>query len=131
MYESDQDLLDKWHIEAGSGLENCVNRTMSDFEKFKVETKLIYRDGRVVGYFGKETNNGMQALTGFFIDPEFRNSEHIPSIWNEIREDFCPAFFVGLFDHNEPARKFIERQGGKELVKQENKVLYLIDNRES
>jgi len=126
MYDSDENLINLYHQCAGEGLDSCVNDEWKMLEDNKIYTKLLEREGRIIGYFGIESNNGMQALTSFFIDPTFRKKEYMEGIWKEICDNFCPVFFVGLYEHNTPARKFIERQGGKIAIQDKNKILYVI-----
>jgi hypothetical protein len=129
MFSKDEDLVNKYHIEAGCGLDACVERTFNDLEQYNVETFLIKRDNRVVGYFGRENLGHLQCLTGFFIDPEYRTKEKMGSIWKEICSRFLVQFYVGLYDKNTRAIDFIKNNNGKEVLRHENKVLLLVDNR--
>ena len=71
---TDIDLINIYHIEAGKGIEACINRTFDDLKLWNVKVFGLYEDNEIVGYFGKEANI---YLTGFFIKPEYRNSNYI------------------------------------------------------
>lgn len=129
-YSTDQAFLDSYHEEAGKGLEACVDRSWSDFEKAKAEFQLFYHKNQLVGFFGKERSLIGHALSGFFILPEFRNKEVLSAFWNTIMSNFPDFFWVGMGDNNTPAHKFIERNGGKKLMTETDGVFYLVEKGE-
>lgn len=110
-FDKDSNLVSQWHIEAGNGLENCVNRTYNDLQNLKVEFFKIEQDDRLVGYFAKEKYQNLNCLTGFFLMPEFRTEDGRKEFWQIIQQEFNGPFLCGLYDKNEPAKKFVESQG--------------------
>lgn len=115
-FSNDEELINKWHIVAGSGLTNCINKTISDFgkmdESFKFYT--IEKFGYLFGYFGTEQINGNNFLTGFFIMPEFRNKDGFKEFWNVVSNHFSnESFIVGIYSKNIRAANWLEKSGGK------------------
>jgi hypothetical protein len=117
-FSTDKDLIEKWHIESGSTLENCTNRTYNDMKDLDLKFNTIYKEDKLLGYFGKEKFNNMNFLTGFFIKPEYRNKDNIKEFWNIVNNTFeNKLFYAGLYNKNVPAINFLTRNGGKELNK--------------
>jgi hypothetical protein len=113
----DQALLDKWHIEAGNGLEKCVERTFKDMSDAKVEFYAVTdRNFDLVGYFGKELTHGTEFLTGFFVCPKYRNQKDLSQFWSLVKSNFKKPFYCGLYDKNKPAINFITKNNGKPFL---------------
>lgn len=114
-YSNDKDLIEKFHVVAGTGLINCINKTIEDFkdmhESFKFYT--IKKDESLFGYFGTEFINDTNFLTSFFIMPEFRNKEDSKEFWNIIFNHFDnKPFITGIYSNNTRASKWLEKNGG-------------------
>lgn len=126
-YESDSNLLSEWHVEAGNGLDRCVERTLEDFSKCGEDFKffVIREEGELFGYFGTECIDGNSFLTGFFIMPKYRNDAGHNKFWSEVKNQIHNNFFVGIHDKNTPAKKFLEKSGGRVFTKVESGSFYL------
>lgn len=131
-FATDQQLLDKFHVAAGSGLEGCVKRTMDDFSSCEHLQFYKIMDGKtLVGYAGKEIHSEFGSfLTGFFIKPSYRSRPHVKEFWKLVKalmNDGC--FFVALHTHNTRAINFIEKAGAERVKEYENEqnVLYYLN----
>ena len=112
-FAQDQDLISRWHLNAGRGLSDCIMQTHADMLNAKVEFHAIHEGDSLVGYFGKEQAAGSDFLTGFFVMPEYRTKKHLFEFWHIVNSSFTAPFFCGLFEKNKPAIDFIKRNGGK------------------
>jgi hypothetical protein len=120
-YESDTEHMLKYHVTGDLGLDYCVNRTLFDFVLSNINAYALENNGEFIGYFGDEWCSPDRWLTGFFIMPEKRK-ELKKDVWNIIIEHFKGPFKSGLYDKNEPAKKFLIKNGCK-LVKEVNAPL--------
>lgn len=112
-FESDEDLLSKWHICSGEGLDICVDRTYGDIAVSGTDFYSITKDGELVGFFGHEKVQNLNALTGFFIKPEYRNKEDVSQFWDIILKELNGPFICGIYEKNDRAKKFLEKNNGK------------------
>src|ERR1700692_827256 len=87
-YATDQDLIEKWHIEAGQGLEKCIEREFKDLVDANVKVFSVTKSEKLIGYFGRELFNSEQYLTSFFVKPEFRKREYISEFWSLLLNEF-------------------------------------------
>ena len=115
-FAEDQNLLERWHLESGKGLENCVETTHKDMHDAKIEFFSVHDDQTLVGYFGKEHVQGEDFLTGFFIRPSFRNSTKVKEYWSLLKSEFQKPFYCGLFLKNLPAISFITKNHGEPVL---------------
>ena len=120
-YSSDNDLIEKFHIIAGSGLEACVNRTVDDLDK--VDITYIYDKEELIGYFATDTQPYITYLIGFFIMPEYRKDK---KYWNEIIDTLPVGTISGLYNKNIRAQKLYIKQGYKILSKTVDGRIYRI-----
>lgn len=74
---------------------------------------LVHKDGDLVGYFGDTVTNNLDCLYTFFVRPKYRNSNDLTEFWDQIKNNFNGDFFAGIYSSNEPATKFLTRNGGK------------------
>lgn len=111
-FKADKDLIENWHIEAGNGLETCVNRTYSDLISNNVQLFELIENNETIGYFGKELAYGGLYLTGFFIMPKFRNKDTIMQFWNCVNKEFSDKYFCGIYKKNKPAFEFLIKNNG-------------------
>ena len=105
-YSSDNDLIEKFHIIAGNGLEACVNRTVDDLKD--LEIAYIFEKEELIGYFALDKTVYHNFLVGFFIMPEYRKDH---KYWNEIIEALPEFTICGLYNKNIRAQKFFAKQG--------------------
>lgn len=129
-FSSDKDLLDKWHIESGTSLENCVNRTYNDLKQLNIEFYPLYEDSKLIGYFCKEEVYNLSFLTGFFIKPEYRKKEYIKEFWNIVNNKFNnKQFYAGIYEKNIPAINFLKRNNAKEInkVKEYKGIVFMLN----
>lgn len=121
----DKHLMDYYHIEAGKGVELCVNRTVKDLKDCKdgLNFFLVTLDNKEIGFFGTEKLDNLNILTTIFIKPEYRKKEFVSEFWNKINQYFeYKSFLVGVYDHNTPAILFYRKNNGK-LKSYKNNVL--------
>lgn len=123
-FESDPELIEKWHIEAGSSLENCINRTFNDLNKFNVTFYKLNIDNKLVGYFGVEGNS---FLTGFFLKPEFRTKKYILEFWNIVDSKFDNSYMIGIFQKNQRASAFLRKKASSFF--EYDQAIYFIVNK--
>lgn len=115
MFDSDKKLLAEYHVEAPCSLDKAVDRTLSDLKKcqvlmvYQMKTEL----GETIGWIGHELYAGDNYLTGFGIKPKFRTKEIKDEFFNIVKDKLGDNYFIGLYEKNLPARKFIEKRGGK------------------
>ena len=110
-YQSDNDLVNKYHVIAGSGLSSCVDRTVYDFVNNDISIYKVVDNKDFIGYFGEEIIEDELFLTGFFIMPQFRTSKTKDSFWNMVINHFNSDFKIGLYNNNTRAINFLEKQG--------------------
>lgn len=123
LFASDQDLLDKYHIVSGQGLDACVDRTISDLEKAKnFSFHKITVDNKEVGFFGKESF-GQDWLTGFFLVPEYRGSKGVEIFKDRVFAEFSPFFMCGLYTKNTRAINFIKKLGGHVVFQNDEQTI--------
>lgn len=115
-FSQDQDLIEKWHLKAGEGLSKCVDQTYEDMREAGVEFFVVFEEKDLVGYFGKETCDSGEFLTGFFVVPKFRNKTDLAKFWKIVKSKFGSTFFCGLFKKNQPAIDFITKNKGEPMI---------------
>lgn len=110
-FSEDEELLNKYHIEAPASLSTCVEKTHLDLQNAQVQFYTLLNNDKLIGYFGMETGT---FLTGFFIKPEYRNKEIIKEFWNIVNNKFNnKEFYCGIYKKNERAMKFLEKNNGR------------------
>jgi hypothetical protein len=114
-YESDKDLVSKWHVIAPASLKECVDKTVLDlkndtFEDF--EFFVVKEDEEFIGYFGKEF--GGKYLTTIFIKPEYR--ERKSEFWKLILNNMANEFKSAIYSKNTPCIKFYNKMGSVEKI---------------
>ena len=112
-FAEDFELIEKWHLRAGFGLEICVDQTFNDMKEAGVECHVVYEERELIGYFGKEKAHGQMFLTGFFVMPEYRTKEDLIEFWALIKKELGPMFYCGLYAKNQPAIDFITRNNAE------------------
>lgn len=118
LYSTDIELIQKWHIRAGEGIEACVDDT---WEIIKDHELYLYD----FGYFSIDRDGDIvPRLGGFFIKPEHRNIENKQLLYREICSKM-PGVFLGTL-HNKNIRgiKFLSRLPGSEIVTITDKYTY-------
>lgn len=124
-YNSDSEMLEKFHILAPTDVQTAVKHTLKTLSKASdTGTIKIYEctaEEKFMGYFGIEVipiqNEGkIQALTGFFIMPEFRTKEYKQAFIEHIKDQFpSRSILTYIFTKNTRARGFFARYGGNVL----------------
>lgn len=109
-FSTDKDLISTYHIESGSNLDICVDRTAQDLsladESFKLF--LIYQDNELAGFFGKEHDN---YLTTIFVKPSYRSRSAMEKIWEIISSHFISDYYTAIYSKNTRAASFYSRNG--------------------
>lgn len=112
-FRDDHDLLNKYHIKAGSSLSECVEDTCSvlkngtnfDFTFYK----LINDAGIICGFLGVEPDSS--HLTTFCLKKRYRVKEYKDSLWKIIVGFLGEEFNCGLYAKNERAVNFLLKNG--------------------
>lgn len=107
-FSGDEDLLNKYHIKAGHGLDECVSDTINvlknytsfDFEFYKMEEE------EPVGFIGIEPS--LKYLTTFCVKKEYRGKV---DLWKHILELMGDEFKCALYGKNTRAINFLLRNG--------------------
>ena len=110
-YKTDLPFLVDYHELASDSLSDCVDRTFHDFTLCNVVINVLEDNNTCFGYFGCLNQNGQNWLTGFFLKPEYRTSEHKRNMWNIITNHLQHSFKVGMLVKNERASKFLLKNG--------------------
>lgn len=123
LYKEDDDLLNKYHISSGKGLEYCVDKTVRDFLSFSsYKLYKILVDNQVVAFFGKEYVDGIWFMTGFFIKINYRTKNFVYLFWKNVKKTFSQKhIYCNIYKKNTRAQKFLEKNG--KLVYQTEEVL--------
>lgn len=108
-YSSDPELVEKFHIKSGEGIQSCVDDT---WELIKDHELFMYD----FGYFSKFFDGGVARVGGFFISPEFRNFEGKTKFFNELADKMPNLFLIGIYNKNVRGLKFLERLPGSNII---------------
>jgi hypothetical protein len=110
LYLTDPQLINKWHIRAGEGIETCVSDT---WDIIKDHELYLYN----FGYFSIDRDGDIvPRLGGFFIKPEYRNAENKQLLYMEICSKMPGVFLSGLHNKNTRGIKFLSKLPGSEIV---------------
>jgi len=126
LFSKDEDYLTKFHPASGKSVEECAEITLIESKKENRDSFLITRNGETVGFFVRENLGGiLQCLTDFFIVPQFREDS---TVWQEIDSRFLQQYYVGLYENNSRDIQLMTDKNAKQILKQDNKILMLLDN---
>lgn len=111
-FSKDVELCEKWHILSPCDPGTCAEKTYEDLQ----ETGLlkfftIYGDREIIGFFGVEIIEKTVLLKSFFIVPKYRNKEVIIFFWDAVYEQAGESYYAGIYEKNERAKNFLERNG--------------------
>lgn len=131
-FNTDDELLDKNHIEAPNSLEKCVDRTYRDMMACNEIT--VYRlseDNETAGYFGIENYEGQYLLTGFMLNKKYRDESYKQEFWrlvNNSLKGLTNEYYCGIYQKNERASNFLGKSGGTDYLRirdgKGNKVIF-------
>ena len=121
VFESDNDLIEKYHIKAGEGLKACINHTAKRLLECKdlLFYELDDEDGNFVGYFGLEPQDKFTVLSTFGILNEYRNKETSIAFWKTVLA-MVGELVCGLYTRNTRAINWILKSGAKQTMKLED-----------
>lgn len=118
LYSTDSELIEKWHIRAGEGIETCTNDT---WDIIKDHEKYLYD----FGYFSIDRDGDIvPRLCGFFIKPNYRNAENKQLLYREICSKMPNIFLSALHNKNIRGIKFLSKLPGSEIVTITEKCTY-------
>jgi hypothetical protein len=128
-FSGDEELLEKYHIKAGTSLEECVEDTYDvlkngsnyDFEFYKVE------NDQLVGFVGMEPES--KYLTTFCLKKEFRTEKNKDELWGLIVSVLNEGFRCGLYQKNLRAINFLIKNGCEVVTRSEydNKPVVILN----
>lgn len=110
-FATDVELIKKWHIGSGSGLNACIDRTMNDVAKYfdsSFRFYKVYERGELAGYWGTEFGKYLNLI---FVKPKFRNSDFLNNFWHSIKESVSNPFTTAIYAKNKPAISFYIKHG--------------------
>jgi hypothetical protein len=128
-YKGDLDLMHKYyHIKLG--FQDMINTTlvyiyqMASMKKLN-HYKVIYNK-KPIGYFTTFDNN---FLYSFAINKKYRTKDILTKWWTKVEKELGETFYCGLYECNERAIKFLEKNGMKIIdTDQEYKTVTLANN---
>lgn len=113
LFSEDPLLINKFHINFGKGINSCVERTVSDMMSF--ENYILFgikHEGKIISFFGKETINENDFLTGFFIKVNYRVKDFVLRFWEIVENTFkSKNLFSCVYEHNKRAIDFLSKKG--------------------
>ena len=117
-FHEDKDLIDKYHIYSGEGVEKCVDEEMDVFLKRTTKFFKLYEityAGTFFGFIGTDkTPDGKDFLVTFHLRKCYREKSMVKEFWRMIRDTFNNnSFFTALHDKNSKAVNFIMKNGGE------------------
>ena len=110
-FNGDNDLIEKFHIKAGTCLEDCIEDTCNVLENYTCWDFEFYKviDKEVIGFIGIEPM--ISHLTTFCLIKERRTKENKEKLWELIGELLPGGFNCGLYKKNERAIKYLITNG--------------------
>lgn len=111
-FASDRELIERWHIAAGQGLQACIDRTMNDVKAFHPSFRFhrLEREGKLLAYWGTEFDHYINLI---FVKPECRNASFMKAFWEHVTSGLPKTFYSAVYSKNRPAVGFYLRRGGE------------------
>lgn len=128
-FSTDPALLETFHIYSGKGLDSCVEKTFQDLSSIKENYNFfkVVSDNNLIGFFGIEYLGNMNALTGFFIKPEYRKNNK--EFWNLIKKEIkSNSFLCGIYKKNTRASDFLKKMNGKLIATTPEGLVFKMEN---
>ncbi len=113
-FETDNDLLNIYHIDAPSTADKCAERTARDLKDTQADFCFyVLTDGNnEVGFYGTESCKTEKFLTSFFIRPEYRKESFIKDFWDNVKSSIGDtAYYTGVYTKNTRAINFLKKKG--------------------
>lgn len=109
-FDTDRELLERWHIAAPASLITCVDRTMRDVGQFDDTFKFypFYEESELAGYWGTEFGNYINLI---FVKPTFRHADFMKRFWAKVQASLDSPFTTAVYSKNKPAIEFYEKLG--------------------
>lgn len=95
-----------------------ANNLISETSKFFI----VEENNNFIGYYSTYEINTWNALSSFFIMPEFRDKKL--EFFNLLAKPMNHKFIISIKDKNIRAIKFMEKIGAKEYYTQNNTVFF-------
>jgi len=112
---------------AGMNLEEIVKNFIQKAKGFEDLHFFEVKEGNdLVGYFAITNKFDLPMLWTFFTRPKYRKTE---LLWNEIEKVLTGKFYAGVYSSNIPAKKYLERHGGKLLETEDTKHSFFLFER--
>jgi hypothetical protein len=127
-YHKDNELISKFHVLAPTDTQSAIYHTVQAFKNTKLlggfTMYKILSGGKLVAYFGCDTQGDLCTLSGFFIMPECRNKEFIAKFWRIVKSKMPQTFFCALYQKNKRGISFLKKKGfsyfGTVLIEKED-----------
>lgn len=129
-FSSDNELLEKYHIYSGKGIDSCVEKTFQDLSSLKDNYKFfkVISEDKLVGFFGIEKVENLIGLSGFFIKPEYRKNKQ--EFWKLIKKEMnYKPFLCGIFKKNTRAINFLKSMSGKVILNTSEVLIFRMENK--
>lgn len=113
LFYEDKELIETYHVFAGQGLKNCVNKTVSDMKDFVNYAFYVIKDrGNIIAFFGREVVDGYTFMTGFFIKMNYRTHEFVKFFWDSVRKTLgAKEAYSSVYKKNTRAINFLCKKG--------------------
>jgi hypothetical protein len=110
-FSGDDELINKYHIKAGTCLEDCVEDTCNVLENYTCWDFEFYKiiDKDVIGFIGFEPS--ISHLTTFCLIKEHRTEKNKKGMWTFINYLLPEGFNSALYKKNERAIKYLTHNG--------------------
>ena len=105
--------VELYHDFAGMNVDQISENFIEKVKEFQdLEFIPVYEE-ELVGYFGVVRDFNQPFLWTFFTRPKYRKTD---ILWKEIEKKLGKSFKAGVFTSNLPARKYLTKNGGREVI---------------
>ena len=113
-FDTDKDLLDKYHVCAPADMNTCVRKTYYDLKtaeslKFFVLHCTNDETDDIVGFFGVIKEEKYGVLFTFFIKPKYRDQNTMDFFFDSIEKELGMDYYSAIYLHNTRAQRFLEK----------------------
>jgi hypothetical protein len=117
MYDTDPEFVSIYHGNSGWTVEQCAEDSWSNIKDLELHMFDF-------GYIAVNRFDLLDKLAGFFIKPEFRNSEIKARFFKEVNSLLKAPFTACVHSSNVKAVRFLSSVG--EITKADNITTYIV-----